>query len=189
MNKKFYPWIISGVVVAVVLVAFATFKENPSPVVIDNDQAEERDVVLGEDFFRPEDPDALATVEGGTRRVLAKKIETPGPGDKPDDPNIAVPMSVTKLGILERRIFELKGENQRYSPSIVVVNDGDIIIIDFTSVDSDYDIFFPDFGFYRFVSRGETERVQFQTTSYGEYDFYCRDACNRDVRGKLIINE
>jgi rubredoxin len=145
-----------------------------------------------EDAFRPENPDALQTVEGGTREVVKEKIATPELGSTSTPEGVAVPTNFSQIsgpgGEAGLRDFELKAEGGEFMPNTIVVNDGDIITIHLTAVDGDYNIFFPDFGVYQEVSQGQTVKRQFQATPFGQYEFYCKE-CNNEAKGTLIINE
>ena len=71
-----------------------------------------------------------------------------------------------------------------------MVNEGDVIDLNFTAVDKGYDIFFSDFGIYKVCMKGELVKLQFQGNPYGEYKFYCKDSCGgAKVEGKLIVNK
>ena len=65
----------------------------------------------------------------------------------------------------------------------------DVITISLTAVDQKYNIFFPDFGVYREAAKGETTKFQFQAYPFGQYKFYCKDICQSDTAGTLIVNK
>lgn len=144
------------------------------------------------DAFRPENPNALQTVEGGTREVVQNAIAAPDVNATSVPEGVAVPTNVSQLsgpgGEAALRNFEIKAEGGKFSPNTIVVNDGDIITIHLTAVDGDYNIFFPDFGVFQAVSQGQTVKRQFQATPFGQYEFFCKD-CNNDAKGTLIVNE
>ena len=102
---------------------------------------------------------------------------------------VAIPVSVSKIGSGSFINFIIRGENKKYFPFKLVVDEGDIITIHFTSVDSDYNIFFPDFGVYRTIPIGETSKIQFQVSGVGEYQFFCKDVCQTEIIGTLIVNQ
>lgn len=184
MDKKTIYWLLGGLIVGlgVVLVIWAVEYRQTEEVVFEEDPRPEHLI----DPFRPDDPEALETVEGGTRRIITEEIATPEPGEEPISSDIAVPQTVVQVGSLQRRVFNISGEGGEFVPSILVVNEEDIITLNLTSVDGDYDIFFPDFGVVLSASQGETERAQFQTSGFGEYDFRCLELCNAE--GLLIVN-
>ncbi len=144
---------------------------------------------LGEDAFRPENPDALETTEGGTREIISQEIETPEAGATSTSEDVAVPVNVAEFKNVALRTFELRGEGGKYIPSIIVVDELDPITIKFTSVDADYKFFVPDFWVDRTIPQGETKDIKFQAAPYGEYQFYCKDVCKKEITGTLIVNQ
>lgn len=142
----------------------------------------------GPDVFRPDNPQALPTVEGGTREVLSERIATPDPGATDVKPNVAVPVNLTPVGSGFIRTFELKGEGDKIVPDTIVVNDGDLVKFIFTAVDKDYVISFPDFGLGPTVKKGESARFQLQATPFGEYKFTC-STCKPVFEGRLLVNK
>ncbi|MFA5871053.1 MAG: cupredoxin domain-containing protein [Candidatus Paceibacterota bacterium] len=143
----------------------------------------------GTDAFRPEEKNALPTVEGGTRIVSDETIKTPEVGASTTPKDVAVPTNVLETGPSAFRQFEMKGEGGKYVPSTLVVNEGDVIDINFTAVDAKYNVFFPDFGVYRTIEKGASMKIQFQGYPFGKYGFYCKDICGKDVVGTLIVNK
>ncbi|MEK7651036.1 MAG: cupredoxin domain-containing protein [Patescibacteria group bacterium] len=144
----------------------------------------------GQDSMRPENAKALQTVQGGTREVVQTKIATPGEGATSAGKGVAVPTTVVQTGPAAFRHFDISASGNDYSPNIIVVNEGDVIDLNFTAVDKGYDIFFSDFGIYKAAAKGELVKLQFQGNPYGEYKFYCKDSCGgAKVEGKLIVNK
>lgn len=195
MDQK-YKKIIVGVAVLVVLVAilsigsglgwFGTKSATPGKT----DSVTSNVNTPGTDAFRPEQKDALPTVEGGTRIVTDTTIKTPGVGASSSVPkDVAVPTNVLETGPSAFRQFEMKGEGGKYIPSTLVVNEGDVIDINFTAVDAKYNVFFPDFGVYRTIEKGASMKIQFQGYPFGKYGFYCKDICGKEVTGTLIVNK
>ncbi len=134
-------------------------------------------------------PNALDTVEGGTRQKIMDEIQTPEPGAESFG-GVAVPKSAVSVGEEVRaaiRTFEIRGEGGKYVPSTIVVDELDIVEIELRAVDQDYDISLPDFGIVKTAKKGSTETIQFQAYPYGEYAFQCKDACSAE--GKLIVNQ
>ncbi len=144
----------------------------------------------GQDSLRPENSNALQTVQGGTREVVQTKIATPGEGASSTSKGVAVPTTVVQTGPSAFRHFDISANGNAYSPNTIVVNEGDVIDLSFTAVDKSYDMFLPDFGIIKTAAKGETVKIQFQGYPYGEYKFYCKTACgSADVSGKLIVNK
>jgi len=143
----------------------------------------------GADTFRQGQENALPTVEGGTRIVSDETIKTPEVGASTTPKDVAVPTNVLETGPSAFRQFEMKGEGGKYVPSTLVVNEGDVIDINFTAVDAKYNVFFPDFGVYRTIEKGASMKIQFQGYPFGKYGFYCKDICGKEVTGTLIVNK
>lgn len=144
---------------------------------------------LGEDTLRPENAEALATVEGGTREVVQEAIATPEVGATDVPSGVAVPQNVVETGPSSFRQFNIEGNGGDFVPSTIVVNEGDVIDINFTAVDDEYNVYFPDFGISKTFARGQSGKIQFQGYPFGEYRFYCKDVCSGTVEGKLIVNK
>lgn len=119
-------------------------------------------------------------------------IETPGTDTKPTIKDVAIPDIVFKSkGAVEGRafrLFRINAEKNSYTPSIIVVNHLDTVDIKLTAVDNDYDFFMPSNNVYKLVSKGEEESIQFQAVDIGQHEFYCRDACSKEVKGVLVVN-
>jgi len=160
----------------------------------------EAEGAAGPDPFRPENLNALPSVEGGTREALAGAIATPevagvngngaemDPDALPIEGEVAIPESVQKVGTQARRVFSLAGEGDKFTPANIIVNEGDIVVIKVTARDKDYDIFFPDFGIYRFIGEGETQQISFQAYPFGDYRFFCENECAGRPAGRLVVN-
>lgn len=189
--------VIIGVAVVVVLVAILSIgssqgwfgKKSTMPEVSISTTTTSGVNTPGTDTFRPEQENALPTVEGGTRIVVDETIKTPEVGASSTPTDVAVPTNVLETGPSAFRQFEMKGEGGKYVPSTLVVNEGDVIDINFTAVDAKYNVFFPDFGVYRTIEKGTSMKIQFQGYPFGKYGFYCKDICGSEVTGTLIVNQ
>ena len=183
-NKGLKNSVVVGVVVGIIIVAGIIFLLQKQSV--KNDGIPEG----GNETAVQANPDALPTVEGGTREKIKTEIATPEPGLPAPSGDVAVPKSAVVVGQEKQaaiRTFEVRGEVGKFSPSTIVVNELDVIEIDLNAVDSDYDIFFPDFGVFKSVNKGTSGKIQFQAYPYGEYAFRCKDACAAE--GKLVVNQ
>ncbi|MBI1960731.1 MAG: cupredoxin domain-containing protein [Candidatus Liptonbacteria bacterium] len=138
-----------------------------------------------------------ATVEGGTRGALPVGIiQVPEPRTDQSGKNVAqaqdlaIPVEAIETPGTENifRHFEIRGEGNQYSPSKIVVREGDIVDIKFTAVDRVYNFFLPDFGVYATITQGQTKTIQFQASPYGTYAFSCKDVCNGfKMMGTLVV--
>ncbi|MDP2704557.1 MAG: cupredoxin domain-containing protein [bacterium] len=140
---------------------------------------------------RTVNPNALPTVEGGTREKILQGVETPESGGTSTE-GVAVPRYTTAAGRKGEalfRVFNIEVVNNAFIPETIVVNDMDLIKLEIQAKDGDYDVFFPDFGVYKELPEGETVNLQFQAAPFGKYTFFCKNTCNKDVRGTLIVNK
>ncbi len=185
MSKRNILILLTAALIVIVIVIIGAISDGQRPT-------QQVSPEVSPDVFRPENPRALPTVEGGSREIIEEEIATPELGATSTPEGVAVPTNVSQLsgpaGEAAIRDFEIRAEGGKFSPNIIVVNDGDIITVHLTAVDADYNIFFPDFGSYLAVKKGETRKTQFQTTPFGQYQFFCKD-CGNEARGTLIVNE
>src|SRR3989338_5469138 len=133
----------------------------------------------------------LEQIEGGTREKISEKIKTPEPGDKSKTEDVAIPtlaFQVDEKTQSSLRKFEIAVKGNAYVPSTIVVNEQDLLELVFLASDKDYDVFFPDMGIYKKLSKGEKATIEFQANPYGSYTFFCKEACVGEVRGSLIVN-
>jgi heme/copper-type cytochrome/quinol oxidase subunit 2 len=88
-------------------------------------------------------------------------------------------------------LFEMSVSKDGFSPSQLAVKNGNVVQINLTAVDGNYDWELPWFGLYYSISKGETKNISFQATSPGTLDFYCRDFCpaGGKIAGKIIITQ
>ncbi len=138
-----------------------------------------------------EDPNALPTVDGGTRERIQEIIETPEPGSTAEE-DIAIPRYAApagKKGESALRTFDIKVESNAFIPSTIVVDEKDLVKLEITAQDADYDIFFPDLGVFKELPQGKLVKLQIQAYPFGKYQFFCKNACDEEVKGTLIANE
>ena len=139
-NKKPLVIAVVGVVVIVIvaLVVVSLKKSGPSASGGGGVKTGAGGVVVkGEDTFRPENAKALETVEGGTREKVEEKVATPDQGATNAPANVAVPSLVVNTGNSSFRKFDITASGNKFSPSTIVVNEGDVIDIAFTAGDRD----------------------------------------------------
>lgn len=108
------------------------------------------------------------------------------------DKEIVVPSYVAQAapGIESKfRIFDIKGEGNEYNPSKIIARVGDTVHVNFTAVDKDYDIVFPDYAMSQQAKLGQTKILEFQALQEGDFLYYCQ-ACggpNSKTVGHIII--
>lgn len=129
-------------------------------------------------------------VSEGTRRKFTYDLKTVeyAAGQSYLDEEVAIPKYVTQIGNVTFRGFDLRLRGNEYVPRVFVVNEGDVIDLDFTAETEDHEIYFPDFEIQGVMPKGETKRIQFQTKPYGEYSFFCRQPCENKASGVLVVN-
>jgi heme/copper-type cytochrome/quinol oxidase subunit 2 len=114
-----------------------------------------------------------------TKQEVPENITVPELNETPVDENVAVPLTVSQAapGVTAMlRRFEIKAENDEFSPSEIIVNQNDTIHIDFTAVDKEYDMTLPDYGMKAVAAKGETKVFEFQAVGSGKFLYYC-DSC------------
>jgi plastocyanin len=74
------------------------------------------------------------------------------------------------------RKYYIKVENDKFMPSKVIVNQGDIISIKFFAVDKDYDIQLPDYNMSKGLKQKEPSAFEFEANMTGLFRYYC-DLC------------
>lgn len=142
----------------------------------------------GEKLFTKDSSGTVSKVEN--EKVSRIQIPTPELGAKNLPSGVASPVNVVLApnGVASFRNFEVRAENGKFSPSIIVVNEKDVIDITLKAIDQDYSFSFPTTGVYRKVSKGTSGKLNFQVFSVGEFEFSCSDVCSPAVVGKIIVN-
>ena len=132
--------------------------------------------------------------EGGvtpTRQEVPEDIVVPEIGTEVKE-DVAVPQTVSEAapGVEAKfRRFEVKAENNSYSPSTVIVNQDDTVHIDFIAVDKKYDFVFPDYGMRQIAEAGETKIIEFQAVERGKFLFYSNlyGGLEGEMKGYIIV--
>lgn len=183
-NNQKKTYIIIGVIVLVFVLIFLAFiLRRPSTQT--SPTTSQKATAVG---YVANNSNALPTVEGGTREKVTTNIPTPGVNAANLPSNVAIPINVTKTGSVSFRQFDIKGQGNKFVPSTIIVNAGDIIDLKIDAVDGNYSVDFPDFGISVSANQGQTGHAQFQAVNYGQYQFFCK-VCNGNVTGTLIINQ
>ena len=109
-------------------------------------------------------------------------VVVPNEGDKNVASGVAAPQIQTAAhpsgGSASYRQFPISAGNDAanndvFTPATVIVNKGDIIDLEITAVNHDYDFTQPDFGLKQIIAKGTTKRVQFSSVMTGKFTFYC----------------
>lgn len=71
------------------------------------------------------------------------------------------------------RRFSIEIKRDTFVPYTVIVHQGDIVHIDMTAVDKEYDFFQPDLGLRQTFKKGETKPIEFNPFTEGAFTFFC----------------
>jgi len=111
----------------------------------------------------------------------------------PPNIEITVPVSLADIapGVKESslRVYEVTVSSDGFNPSELVVKGGDVVTLNLTSTDGDYDFYLPDIGLRKMVTRGEKAQIQFQTSVSGVFTFLCDEQCpsSHVIKGTLVV--
>jgi hypothetical protein len=85
-----------------------------------------------------------------------------------------VPVAVDPAsGSANFRSYNIKIDKNKFTPDTVIVNQWDTVRINFTSVDRDYDVKQPDFGFAVAIPKGTSGVWESSASGGGTFKFYC----------------
>lgn len=186
-NKAWVLLALSGVLVILVALIIrerinVSKIEVPSSLTGDTAQINLPDIPSSSDgaVFRQEVP--AGTIVPGIAELLSpaqqKEIAVP------DTVSPAAPGAVSSF-----RSFSISGDGGEFIPEKVIVRLGDIVNINFTAVDGDYDIVFPSYNMSQSAQQGQTKILQFQAISEGAFLYYCSSCGGPDSRasGQIIV--
>ena len=139
-----------------------------------------------------EGAEAVEEVKSLTKEDVPKDIKVPELNEEEVDENVAVPLTVAKAGPTTEamfRRFEIIAENNKFVPSEIIVNKGDVVHIDFTAMDKTYDITFPDYSMKQTAEKGEKKFLEFQALAPGKFLYYCElcGGLEGTTKGYIII--
>ena len=142
-------------------------------------------------FKKEKGGETPAEVVSPTREEVPEDIVVPELGAEVEE-EVAVPQTVTEAAPgaeAKFRRFEIKAENNLYTPSTIIVNKGDLIDINFTAVDNKYDFVLPDYGMKQVAEAGETKTIAFQAVNEGKFLFYSDlyGGFEGEMKGYIII--
>jgi heme/copper-type cytochrome/quinol oxidase subunit 2 len=122
-----------------------------------------------------------------TRTSVPANTVVPDKGATGTPANVAVPAVQgpgDSAGNVSYRSFNIKIENNAFSPSTVIVKQGDTVNISLTAVDGNYGFTQPDYGFNAPIAKGQTKNAQFQVLQSGDFLFYC-GSCGGPSKGPV----
>ena len=85
-------------------------------------------------------------------------------------------------GVTSFRSFNISISGGAFSPSTVIVNQGDTVHINLTAVDGNYDFTQANYGLSLAVAKGQTKVVQFDADTAGKFTFFCA-SCGGPAKG------
>jgi len=146
-------------------------------------------IVVGIVFLRPQpesQPSNLPTSgaqtgQGGTpsetqtRTPVPADVTAPVVGQQVAS-SVAPPQVVTPANshtASQLRSFTITANHNAFTPSTIIVNQGDIVNIVVSAVDKNYDFTQPDYGFKQAIPKGQSKQIQFGATASGKFSFYC----------------
>lgn len=134
------------------------------------------------DKYRQEVPDNIVVPEVDTKLNEDQKEEIA-------IPSLVIPASSGSESSF--RSFDIRAENGAFIPNKVIAKAGDVIRINFTAVDGNYDINFPSYSMRQQASAGQTKILEFQAVEAGSFIYYCQSCGGEDssVKGNIIITK
>ena len=114
-----------------------------------------------------------------------------------DEPDIIIqpqpttlPASSTSQPTGQVREITMTAQNWEFIPSVIRVNEGDIVKLTISTIEGSHGLAIPDFGVNQQLNQGETVTVQFTADKKGTFTFFCNVPCgsgHRDMKGQLIV--
>lgn len=102
--------------------------------------------------------------------------------DNTDVEDIAPPQEV--------KSFTMEAKQFEFIPSIITVNEGDLVKLAVTSSDVDHGLAIPAFGVREALSPGKLVNVEFVADKKGTFEFFCSVSCGSGhggMRGTLVV--
>jgi len=87
--------------------------------------------------------------------------------------------------------FNIVANDFEFNPGIIMVNEGDTVVLHIESGDTEHGIAIPEFEVSQTLPLGETTDVEFVADKKGTYTFFCNVYCgsgHRDMKGTLVVN-
>jgi heme/copper-type cytochrome/quinol oxidase subunit 2 len=108
----------------------------------------------------------------------------------PADKDTAIP--ITSVPVLTDapnniRSFNISLKDNIFSSQKIIVNQGDVVSINFAALDKASDMSFPDFGVSQQVPSGEIKILEFQATSEGTFPYICNTCDDPKPRGEFVV--
>ena len=131
---------------------------------------------------------ATATTSStATRTSVPANVVVPNIGATSTPTDVAVPAVQgpgDAAGNVSYRSFNINIQNNTFSPSTIIVKQGDTVNLSLTAVDANYGFTQPDYGFNASIMKGQTKAAQFQALQSGDFTFYC-GSCGGPSKGPV----
>ena len=91
----------------------------------------------------------------------------------------------------EVKVFDMVAKQWEFSPNKIEVNEGDTVILNVKSIDVDHGLAIPALGINKFLSPGNTVKIEFVAHQKGTFVFACSVSCgvgHTGMSGKIIVN-
>ena len=129
-----------------------------------------------------------------TRTVLMGKVAVPGTDSEDFPANVAKPLVVASLneeGTTNLRVFHVEIKNDTFTPDTIIVRRGDLLRLEVSAIDKNYDITQPDYGSYLSIPRGATKKVSFGVSATDKFTLFCKSCGGPELGpvGWLIVTE
>jgi len=122
--------------------------------------------------------------------AVSEGVTVPTVGETEAPEGVAVPSVVSPAapGVSAQfRSFDVKAQNDAFSPNEIRVNQGDTVHINFAAIGKTYDILIPDYGLKQTAKAGESKVIEFQALNPGTYAFYCELCGGLQSKTKGVI--
>ncbi len=190
-KKKLILIIGFFVILLLVLVVFLELKKSKNETKINNES-------VGNIYLPDEKTTAIVPndfVETDARKAVPVGVVVPEPSDvMPDNlvNEIAVPTAAVQAASgtdTKIRVFNVSADGGVFTPSKIIANQGDIIHIEFTAVDRDYDLVFAGYGMSATVSQAQTKSLEFQASLDGRFPYYCVSCGGTEInaQGEITV--
>lgn len=129
------------------------------------------------------------------RQHVPEGVKVPSAGEIiPDELKdiVAVPKEelVSPIGEdISFRNFDVRAEGGKFYPSQIIVNHKDILQINITAIDKDYDFILEYYGMKQTVKKGETKKISFEAYEHGRFMYYCNicGGLETSTKGEVIV--
>jgi len=124
-------------------------------------------------------------------------VKVPQPGDIiPDELKDVVAVPEEVLGAQDSSgdgssvgIYNIMAHGGKFKPSQIIIYYNDIVKINISALDSDYDFVLQGYNMKQTIKKGETKSIGFQALKEGRFLFYC-DICGgpeSEASGEIVV--